>query len=322
MQQTVPVRRPLTLLARLRGLLGLDAAGVRQSLVALFLNSSTSFVAGAFLGSITGTLEPVPGPARAGAGGDRAAGQHLRRVRQPHLHRDPRRYVPALGPPRHGARPERAWPSASSRWPSASVLAVVAKAIAVGLGVPNTIALLDHGDDLDHRWRARLGGGARGDDDGSPPGPSATAGTSTTSTAPLVSTLGDVLTLPALYLATFFIGRGGRLQRPRRRAGAGQRSSCCVVGLRSPASTSCAAWCASRCPCCWWPAAVSAMAGIALEKRFALVRGVPRAAGPRAAAAVERRRARRDPVGPAVARSCSSVCSTRRRRRAAPPART
>ena len=47
--------------ARLRALLGPDAAGARQSLVALGLNSSTSFVAGAFLGSITGTLERYPG---------------------------------------------------------------------------------------------------------------------------------------------------------------------------------------------------------------------------------------------------------------------
>ena len=44
--------------ARLRSALGPDA---RQGLVALSLNSSTSLVAGAFLGSITGTLERFPG---------------------------------------------------------------------------------------------------------------------------------------------------------------------------------------------------------------------------------------------------------------------
>ena len=51
---------PLTILRALRSLLGPGAA-VRQSLVALGLNSSTSLVAGLFLGAITGTLERLPG---------------------------------------------------------------------------------------------------------------------------------------------------------------------------------------------------------------------------------------------------------------------
>src|SRR4029434_9172682 len=42
-------------------LLGPDMAGVRQSFVALALNSSTSLVAGAFLGSLTETFEKYPG---------------------------------------------------------------------------------------------------------------------------------------------------------------------------------------------------------------------------------------------------------------------
>jgi mgtE-like transporter len=41
--------------------LGLPGADVRQSLVALLLNSTSSFVAGATLASITGTLEALPG---------------------------------------------------------------------------------------------------------------------------------------------------------------------------------------------------------------------------------------------------------------------
>lgn len=45
---------------RARGLLGAGAAA-RQSLVALGLNSSTSLMAGAVLGSITGTLDEFPG---------------------------------------------------------------------------------------------------------------------------------------------------------------------------------------------------------------------------------------------------------------------
>src|SRR5690606_10539675 len=57
----VPMRSNLVLTARLRALLGPDAAGVRQSLVALGLNSASSLVAGAFLGAITATLADFPG---------------------------------------------------------------------------------------------------------------------------------------------------------------------------------------------------------------------------------------------------------------------
>ncbi|OWY61101.1 hypothetical protein B7486_65610, partial [cyanobacterium TDX16] len=45
----------------LLGLLGPDVAGARQSLLALLLNSSTSLVAGAFLGSVTTQLAEYPG---------------------------------------------------------------------------------------------------------------------------------------------------------------------------------------------------------------------------------------------------------------------
>src|SRR5688572_24492833 len=55
------MRQPTHALARVRALFGPDAAGVRQSFVALALNSSTSLIAGAFLSSITGTLEKYPG---------------------------------------------------------------------------------------------------------------------------------------------------------------------------------------------------------------------------------------------------------------------
>src|SRR4051794_32820141 len=51
---------PVRLRARLRSVLG-SADVVRQSLVSLTLNSSTSFIAGAVLGSITHTFERFPG---------------------------------------------------------------------------------------------------------------------------------------------------------------------------------------------------------------------------------------------------------------------
>ena len=47
--------------SELRSLLGPSSDVVRQSLVSLTLNSSTSLVAGAVLGSITDTFERLPG---------------------------------------------------------------------------------------------------------------------------------------------------------------------------------------------------------------------------------------------------------------------
>src|SRR5215210_8146920 len=55
------LRRRFRLIARLRALLGPDTGAARQSLVALGLNSTTSLLAGAMLGSITLTFQKLPG---------------------------------------------------------------------------------------------------------------------------------------------------------------------------------------------------------------------------------------------------------------------
>src|SRR4051812_38535036 len=55
------VPRPTYPLVRVRGLVAGDAAALRQSLIALGLNSSTSLVAGGMLAAITGTFERYPG---------------------------------------------------------------------------------------------------------------------------------------------------------------------------------------------------------------------------------------------------------------------
>ena len=197
-----PVRRraPLRLGPRLRSLLGTSSDVVRQSLVSLVLNSSTSLVAGAVLGSITDTFERLPGllvlvPAAIGLRGNvfSALGNRLSTA----IH---------LGNFRLSVRTQ----SLVGQNVAASMvltlflsflLAVVAKVVAVALGVMHTISVLDlalisivggalaslvvlvativlaagsvrFGWDLDNL------------------------------TAPLVSTLGDVLTLPALWLAS------------------------------------------------------------------------------------------------------------------------
>ena len=190
------------LLRSLRGLLG-PGDTARQSLVALTLNSATSLVAGAFLGSITGTFEELPGllvlvPAAIGLRGNVFSTFGNRLSTSIHtgtfeltLRRDSMLVQNVLA-------------SLVLTAAMSVVLAVVAKIVAVALGVPDTVSVLSlamisvvggmlaslivllasvglaagavrYGWDLDNV------------------------------VAPLVSTLGDVLTLPALWLAAFMV---------------------------------------------------------------------------------------------------------------------
>jgi mgtE-like transporter len=196
-------RRPRPL-ARIGGLLGPDAAAARQALLALFLNSSTSFIAGAFLGAITDTLAKYPGllvlvPAAIGLRGNifGALGNRLSTA----IH---------TGTFRLSARPDtvlgqNVLAAAILTMGMSLILAVVAKAIAVGLGLQNTVSVADLAT-------ISIVGGILGS-------LVVLAGTIALSagavrygwdldnvTAPIVSVLGDVLTLPALWLATFLIG--------------------------------------------------------------------------------------------------------------------
>ncbi|HET6835067.1 MAG TPA: magnesium transporter [Acidimicrobiales bacterium] len=188
----------------MRALLGPDAAGVRQSLVALGLNSSTSFVAGAFLGSITGTLERYPGllvlvPAAIGLRGNifGSFGNRLSTSIHAGTFRWSLRSETVLG--------QNVLASMLLTMAISLALAVVAKAIAVGFGIDDSIDLLSMstvsivggvlGSIVVLAAALGLTGGAvrnRWDLDNV--------------TAPLVSTLGDVLTLPALYLGTLLLG--------------------------------------------------------------------------------------------------------------------
>ena len=200
-----PIRRPqpLRLLVRLRALLGPSSDVVRQSLVSLTLNSSTSLVAGAVLGSITDTFERLPGllvlvPAAIGLRGNvfSALGNRLSTA----IHLGNFR----LSIRRQTLMGQNVAASLVLTLTLSLLLAVVAKTVAVALGVMNTISILDlalisivggslaslvvlvatillaagsvrYGWDLDNL------------------------------TAPLVSTLGDVLTLPALWVASLLL---------------------------------------------------------------------------------------------------------------------
>lgn len=190
--------------ARLRAILGPDAAGVRQSLVALGLNSTTSLVAGAFLGSITGTFDRYPGllvlvPAAIGLRGNifGSFGNRISTTIHSGTFRLSTRRDTVLG--------QNVLAASILTLGMSVVLAVTAKLIAVGLGLADTIPFVELAV-------VSIVGGALG----SVVVMAATLGLAAGAvrygwdldnvTAPLVSTLGDVLTLPALYVGTFLLG--------------------------------------------------------------------------------------------------------------------
>lgn len=198
------MRSNLAYTARLRALLGPDATGARQSMVALGLNSTTSLVAGAFLGAITGTLAEHPGllvlvPAAIGLRGNifGAFGNRISTSIHAGTFRWSLRREAALG--------QNVLASMLLTMGISLALAVVAKVVAVGMGLPGSIDLLSMAT-------VSIVGGVIGSIVVLAASLGLTAGAVRFGwdldnvTAPLVSTLGDVLTLPALYLATFLLG--------------------------------------------------------------------------------------------------------------------
>ena len=221
-------------MARRRLLPGADA---RQGLVALALNSSTSLVAGAMLGSLTATFERRPGllvliPAAIGLRGNVFGSLGNRVSTSIHAGR-----APAAAPTIDHPRSERA----GGRRPHAGHVPRPRPARRAwcrsGSGSARPIGLADLA-------LVSVGGGALA----SLPVLAATLGLAAGAvrfgwdldnvTAPLVSTLGDVLTLPALYLATGLLGSRPRHLDPRlgprraRRGGAGGR--CPLVAAPAP----------------------------------------------------------------------------------------
>lgn len=184
----------------------LPGADARQGLVALALNSSTSLVAGAVLGSLTDTFERRPGllllvPAAIGLRGN-VFGSLGNRV-STSIHAGELqlrlRRTTMLG--------QNVLAAGALTLGMSVVLVLLAALISVGLGLGHTIGLADLA-------LVSVGGGAVA----SLPVLAATLGLASGAvrfgwdldnvTAPLVSTLGDVLTLPALWLATGLLGFG------------------------------------------------------------------------------------------------------------------
>jgi mgtE-like transporter len=198
------MRSNLAYPARLRALLGPDATGARQGLVALGLNSTTSLVAGAFLGAITGTLAEYPGllvlvPAAIGLRGNifGAFGNRISTSIHAGTLRWSLRREAVLG--------QNVLASMLLTMGISLALAVVAKVVAVGMGLAGSIDLLSMAT-------VSIVGGVIGSIVVLAASLGLTAGAVRFGwdldnvTAPLVSTLGDVLTLPALYMATFLLG--------------------------------------------------------------------------------------------------------------------
>lgn len=181
-----------------------DDDGARQSLVALALNSSTSFVAGALLGVISETFETYPGllvlvPAAIGLRGNIFSALGTRLSTSIHTGQF------TLSARRDNVLGQNVSASIVLTLSISLALAFIAKGVAVALGVEGTIPVSDlvvvsvlggllasvvvlvatvgmaagavrYGWDLDN-----VG-------------------------APIVSTLGDVLTIPALWVCTALIG--------------------------------------------------------------------------------------------------------------------
>ena len=265
------MRPALPSAARLRALLTADATGVRQSLVALVLNSTTSLAAGAFLGAITGTLDRYPGllvlvPAAIGLRGNifGSVGNRISTSIHAGTFRWSLRREAVLG--------QNVLASMLLTMGISLALAVIAKEIAVGLGVEGSIDLLSLAI-------VSIVGGLLGSIVVLAASLGLTAGAVRYGwdldnvTAPLVSTLGDVLTLPALYLATFLLGIG--LVTPAVGVAlvvaavaflvAGWRSS--TEGLRRIVHESVPVLLVAGC--------ISAGAGITLEKSFARFDNLP-----------------------------------------------
>jgi mgtE-like transporter len=198
--------RRLTRLRRFARLFGSDGSVARQSLVALALNSSTSLVAGAVLASITGTFERLPGllvlvPAAIGLRGNvfSALGSRLSTAIHTGTLRFSTRLDTVLG--------QNLAASMLLTVGMSFVLAVVAKCTSLAFG-------LDSESIITLGMISILGGLLA-----SAVVLVATVGLAAGSVrfgwdldnlvAPVVSTLGDVLTLPALWLASQLVDAPG-----------------------------------------------------------------------------------------------------------------
>jgi len=190
--------------ARFRALLRSDAPGVRAGFVALLISSGGDLLAGLTLGSITGTLEALPGllvlvPAAIGMRGNvfGALGSRLSTAIHTGTFQLSRRPDTVVG--------QNLAASLSLSLSISLVVAVLAKVIAVGFGLEHTISVADFvvisviGGFLSSIVVMAI-----------------TVAVASLSvrrdwdldnvSSPIVTAAGDMVTLPALFLATYLVG--------------------------------------------------------------------------------------------------------------------
>ena len=190
--------------SRFRALLRSDASGVRAGFVALLISSGGDLLAGLTLGSITGTLESLPGllvlvPAAIGMRGNvfGALGSRLGTAVHTGTFRMSGRRDTLVG--------QNLAASLSMSLSVSFVLAFLAKAICVAFGLENTISIADFvvisviGGFLSSIVVMGITVGV------------ATLGVRhnwdlDNVTSPIVTAAGDMVTLPALFLATYLVG--------------------------------------------------------------------------------------------------------------------
>src|SRR5947209_11441889 len=192
--------------ARVRAILGSDAASVRQGLVALLVSSGGDLLAGLTLGAITHTLEQLPGllvlvPAAIGMRGNifGALGSRLGTSIHTGTFRLSRRVDTVVG--------QNIVASLVLTLSISLALAILAKTVAVGFGLGHTISIADF------VVISILGGVIS-----SVAVLGLTLGVAAASVrrgwdmdnvaAPLVTAAGDMVTLPSLFLATYLVGLG------------------------------------------------------------------------------------------------------------------
>lgn len=226
-----PRRGRARLGARLGAFLGTDAAAARQSLTALAVSSGGDLLAGLTLGSITHTLDKLPGllvmvPAAIGMRGNvfGALGSRLGTAIHAGSFRLSGRRDTVVG--------QNVVAAAVLTLSTSVALAVLAKAVAVAFGVAQTISVVDYlvisivGAVLSSAivLVVTLAVAAK----------AAKKGWDLDNVAaPLVTAAGDVVTLPALFAATFLVGIGWFSPLVAVTA-AGLSLSALVNGLRSP----------------------------------------------------------------------------------------
>src|SRR4051812_38344091 len=189
--------------ARARSVLGPDTAGAVQGMTALLVSSAGDLLAGLTLGAITHTLEQLPGllvlvPAAIGMRGNifGALGSRLGTSIHAGTFRLSRRRDTIVG--------QNILASIALTLSVSLALAVLAKAVSIGFGLPNTISIADFvvisivGGVISSIAVLALTLGVaamcvrRGWD-------------MDNVAAPLVTAAGDMVTLPSLFLATFLV---------------------------------------------------------------------------------------------------------------------